>query len=236
MSRLPASYDPAAPPDPEFRSAPRAGRVLCFAPHADDEVIGPGGALALHRRQGDPVRVVIATAGTAGDPDGRFAGEDLAALRRAESRAGLARLGVEDLAFWGYPDSCVVTPADLDGISARAAAEIAAFGPQVVYLPWAGERNSDHRALHAGVARALDRVGFTGEALGYEVWTPMDPDLVLDVSPVVDAKRTAIRCYATQVCYVDYEHVILGLNAYRSLLHQRGQGHAEAFQHLGGRP
>jgi len=29
---------------------------------------------------------------------------------------------------------------------------------------------------------------------------------------------------------VDYEHVILGLNAYRSLVHGKGRGWAEAFR------
>ena len=34
---------------------------------------------------------------------------------------------------------------------------------------------------------------------------------VLDVSGVVAKKRAAIRCYASQLRYVDYEHVIVGL-------------------------
>lgn len=224
-------YDVAAPRDPERWDAPPAGRVLCFAPHPDDEVIGPGGALALHRLQGDPVRVVVATDGTGGDPDLRFDRARYAATRREESAAGLAELGVADVTFWGYPDSCVVTDADLAGIVQRAAAEVAAFAPEVVYLPWSDERHSDHRALHAGVRRALaQRDGPL--AFGYEVWTPMDPDVVLDVSAVIERKRAAIRCHATQLRYVDYEHVICGLNAYRSLLFQRGRGHAEAFQCL----
>ena len=60
------------PPMPEIRKAPLSGRVLCLAPHPDDEAAGPGGALVKHRRQGDPVRVALATDGIAGDPDGRY--------------------------------------------------------------------------------------------------------------------------------------------------------------------
>ncbi len=235
MPKYPDGYDVGATPLAEFRAEPTRGAVLCFAPHPDDEVIGPGGVLAQHAAQGDRVRVVVATDGTAGDPDGRFGSSDaFRAQRRRESVAGLTALGVDDVAFWGYPDGCVVTAEDVEGIARRAVEELDAFGPATVYLPWSGEGHSDHRALFAGVCRALDRVGFAGEALGYEVWTAMDPDVVIDNTPAPHPKRAAIRCYTTQLAYVDYEHVIFGLNAYRSLSFQAGRGFAEAFQRVGG--
>ncbi|MDA0374990.1 MAG: PIG-L family deacetylase [Planctomycetota bacterium] len=228
-------YQVAGSPLAEFRVAPVPGPVLCFAPHPDDEVIGPGGVLARHVLQGDAVRVVLATDGTAGDPDRRFGTVDeLRAHRREESRAGLAELGVIDVVFWGYPDGCVVTADDVEGIARRAAEDLSAFRPRTVYLPWSGEGHSDHRALHAGVCAALDRLDFDGEALGYEVWTAMDPDVVIDTTAAEGRKRNAIRRYATQLAYVDYEHVIFGLNAYRSLAFQAGRGFAEAFERLGG--
>jgi LmbE family N-acetylglucosaminyl deacetylase len=235
MSKYPEGYDVGGLPLAEFRTDPAAGAVLCFAPHPDDEVIGPGGVLARHALQGDRVRVVLATDGTAGDPDGRFGtAEELRELRRGESRAGLEELGVGDVTFWGYPDGCVVTADDVEGIARRAAEEMQAFGPETVYLPWSGEGHPDHRALFAGVGLAIDRVGFAGEVLGYEVWTAMDPDVVIDITAAAERKRAAIRCYTTQLAYVDYEHVIFGLNAYRSLSFQAGRGFAEAFQRVGG--
>src|SRR5262249_23090566 len=102
------------PPVPASCAAPPRGRVLCFAPHPDDEVIGPGGALARHRMQGDPVRVVIATDGVAGDPEGRFDKAHYASRRRQESARGLAVLQVADVAFWGFLDSAVITEAGLE--------------------------------------------------------------------------------------------------------------------------
>ena len=43
-------------------------RIGVVAPHPDDEVIGAGGAIALHAGRGDHVAVVIMTDGAAGDP------------------------------------------------------------------------------------------------------------------------------------------------------------------------
>ena len=53
---------------PRCLSAPARGSVLVLAPHPDDEIIGVGGTLALHARQGDRVHVVVAFDGAAGLP------------------------------------------------------------------------------------------------------------------------------------------------------------------------
>ena len=46
--------------------------VLALAAHPDDEVIGCGGMLAWHSRQGHKVTVVHMTDGAKGDPEGKF--------------------------------------------------------------------------------------------------------------------------------------------------------------------
>src|SRR5258708_3020411 len=58
-------------------------QLLVLAPHPDDEVIGCGGVVARHLRDGRRVQVIVAT-------DGAEAGEG---DREAESREGLAVLG-----------------------------------------------------------------------------------------------------------------------------------------------
>jgi LmbE family N-acetylglucosaminyl deacetylase len=65
---------------------PPSGSVLVLAPHPDDESLGCGGAIVLHCRQGDRVKIVFATDGGAGDPQGYFANYDYRELRRDEAR------------------------------------------------------------------------------------------------------------------------------------------------------
>jgi len=230
--QLPADDDFSAPALPEWRSAPESGRVLVFAAHPDDECAGPGGALLLHRRQGDPVRVVIATDGRAGDPDRRYDEATYVERRQNESRTGMAHLEVDDFVFWGYPDDCVITDNDVEMIASRAEAEVEAYRPDIVYLPWTGDAHTDHRAVHCGVVRCLRRTGFAGIAYGYETWSAMLPDLILDISPVVEEKRRALACYESQLAYNDYLHPVFGLNAFRSMQFNKGKGHAEAFERL----
>ncbi len=220
--------------EPRLLPGVARGRVLCFAPHPDDEAIGPGGALALHALQGDAVRVVIATDGSSGDPQHRHDPTTYATLRRSESSAGLRALGVTDVVFWGFPDNQHYSATDLVLATRMATEALRAHAPDVVYLPWEREGHGDHHVLHLAALHAMDEVGFRGRAFGYEVWNAMVPDVLLDITGVVEQKRAAMRCHESQLAYVDYEHVILGLNAYRSLVHGKGRGWAEAFRVLRG--
>ena len=227
------AFRPAEPPpEPKWlRDVPR-GRVLAFAPHPDDEIAGPGGILALHRRGGDAVRVVVASTGGAGDPEHKFDPATYAELRQRESRAGLAILGVDDAIYWGLPDNCVLTEADYELGHQNAATAITDFAPDLIYLPWEAEGHPDHHAMHLIVLEAMRRVRFAGQAFGYEVWNAMVPDIVVDITAVADHKRHAIRAHRSQLAYVDFEHTILGLNAYRSMVHARGAGYCEALRRI----
>jgi LmbE family N-acetylglucosaminyl deacetylase len=215
------------------RTSPAAGRVICFAPHPDDEVLGAGGTLVLHAHQGDAIRIVLGTDGIAGDPRQRFAAASYAELRRAESRRAALVAGWPEPVFWGLPDSCEVVEADRVRVAALCAEQLREFRPDVVYLPWSGDDHQDHLVLHECVVRALRTVGFGGAAWGYEVWAPIPrPDLVVDISAVEADKRAALTCFATQNSYSDLAHMVFGLNAYRSLLLERSGSFGEAFQRI----
>jgi LmbE family N-acetylglucosaminyl deacetylase len=224
------AIEPRLPPLPKLWKRVPQGRVLAFAPHPDDEVAGPGGALAIHAAQGDAVRVVVASDGTSGDPDGRYTQAQFVATRRAESQAGLRLLGVDDVRFWGFPDGHVLSETDLRNAAALAQQELAAFRPDVVYLPWELDGHADHVALHVIVARALDASGFRGLALGYEVWNAMVPDVIVETTAVFPRKQAAMLAHASQIAYTQYDHCLGGLSAYRSLVHLRGRGYGEAYR------
>lgn len=220
-------------PLPQALTAPPSGRVLAFVPHADDDVIGIGGALALHADAGDPVRVVVIYDGLEGDPDRRHDPVELARRRRAEAVAGGAHLGVSDYAFWGYPEGHEPPLAVLAEGADRVADEVRSFGPDVVYAPWPGEHHVDHHVAARVVRMGLWRAGYTGLALGFEVWTPLVATWVLDVTPVYDRKVAALEEHESQLEYHDVVHKTLGLHAQRSLYLSSGARYGEAFRLLG---
>lgn len=203
---------------PEFSdSAALPRRVLVFAPHPDDEVLGCGGLLATLAARGAEVRVVVVSDGARGG-----SGDDLAARRAAESRAAGALLGVREHVFLGLADGALGAVHDL---VARLRAELDAFAPELVLVPGGGEPHADHRAVSRAAASALAR-GPERTVLFYGVDAVLAAGERHDVSAVWPAVRAALACFATQ-------------NVRRDLVTQaeaaaraagEGRAHAERFE------
>jgi LmbE family N-acetylglucosaminyl deacetylase len=222
------------PPLPRTLSGPPVrGTVLVLAPHPDDETVGLGGTLALHSRAGDTVHVLFATTGVHGDPDKAHAPEDYVAMRRDEARAAADVLGIAETVFWDFPDSCIVTTQDLAHITDLLRQEYERIRPDVVYAPHVAETHSDHHFIGLAAVDAHRDAGRGVPLLGYEVWSPMAPDLLVDVTPVYDAKRRAIACYASQLEHSDILGATEGMNRYRAVMlpdaGSEGAHRAEAF-------
>lgn len=216
-------------PLPRAAAAPPRGKVAIVAPHPDDEVVGCGGSLAMHREAGDPARVLVVTDGRAGNVGKSLAPAEYTALRRRECAEAARVLGGYSHTYWDYPDSCVVTEEAIAEVANRIAEWLRADPPDVVYAPWPGECNTDHAAISECTRRALAKLGFAGVCLGYEVYNPAPIDVCLDITRVADTKLAAIRCFASQLSDTAIDHIIFGIHASRSLLLPKGARYGEGF-------
>jgi len=201
----------------------RGERLLVLAPHPDDEVIGCGGLLALHLREGRKVHVAVAT-------DGAQAGD--AAQREAESRAALALLGDVTIEFLRFPDRKLSGERELDD---RISAILREWKPDLIAVPSPLEIHPDHIALSRAfcdlIARdaslfaelAVARVAF------YEVSAPLRPNALVDITPVADVKYAAIEAHASQSAIRDYTSYARGLNAWRTMTLPPEVKFAEAY-------
>ncbi len=208
------------------------GPVVVLAPHMDDEIIGPGGTVARHVLANSPVIFVFMTDGMAGDPQrlDLSSKQQLAQQRKDESRRAAEILGVRDLVFLDGPDGALAdTPemiADLEKVLAQCK-------PAIIYCPSVTDCHPDHWATNRVLRKALDRLppASTRHLLirGYEIWTPLPANRMVDITEVADKKKRAIDQFVSQTRLVDYSRAILGLNQYRSMMHLSGRGWAEAF-------
>jgi len=214
------------PVPPVVLGAPPNGRVLVLAAHPDDESLGCGGILALHNRQGNPIKVIFVTSGMTGDPQGYYRGLDYRELRRNEARKATRVLGIEALEFWDYPDGKLPEASDL---SVRLLALLRREKPDIVYRPSLDEIHPDHWALASAFAEASQQYEWSLMDYCYEVWGTVQPTHVIDISPVWERKAKAIGQYESQLRYNDYFHVFSGLSAYRTLFLYTAK-HAEAYQ------
>jgi bacillithiol biosynthesis deacetylase BshB1 len=175
-------------------------RVLAIGAHPDDVDLYAGGLVAGLARRGATVALVDLTAGelgTRGTPE----------IRAEEAAAAARALGVASRECLGLPDGGLVAT---DPGQTRALVEaMRRHRPELILAPWPDDPHPDHREA-AGLARRarfLARVARwpadgepfrPGPILFYEQKTPFEPDLVVDVGADLEAKRAAIRAFATQ--------------------------------------
>jgi LmbE family N-acetylglucosaminyl deacetylase len=198
---------------------PEAQRILVFAPHADDEVFGCGGVLALHALSDGQVHVIIATDGAAR--------QDNAQLRLKESETAAHVLGIPAPTCWHLSDRGLKFNEDL---IARILAEIRRLNPQLIYAPWPGEVHPDHHALAMASMEAVRRVGLDSVKLAlFEVGIPLTPTHLVDITPVWQRKQEAMRCFESQLAHQAYDQQITGLNRFRSYTLGSKVMAAEAF-------
>ena len=221
-------------PLPEALTQPSRGRVLLLAPHADDDVLGPGGTVCLHRDAGDPVKVVVLYNGVAGAPDDSYSPDEILRVRREEAKRGGAHLGLDDYEFFDYPEGHFPGPAEFEAATERLKGILEAFKPDIVYAPWIGEHHLDHHIACRVIRAALGEVRYTGEAWGYEVWTPLIAERIVDITPVIERKKAALAEHVSQLEHTDFIHKSLGLSAQRSLYLEKGALYGEAFCSLSG--
>jgi LmbE family N-acetylglucosaminyl deacetylase len=214
-----------------YEPAPLRGeRLLVLAPHPDDEVIGCGGLLALHLRDGRSVRVVIATDGSKATG---ATGDDASykTLRENESRRGLASLGESaTIRFLKFPDRGLD-----DAVAAPLREELLSFRPDIVCVPSPVEIHPDHIALSRAFCDLIQRdEGLHAELATtrvafYEVSQPLRPNAIVDITEVAEAKYAAIAAHASQVALKDYVAYARGLNAYRAMTLPPETKAAEAY-------
>ena len=213
-------------------------RVVVLAPHMDDEIIGCGGTLARHVQKGASVTVVFLTDGRYGgvvppgasDEERKQSEQRLVETRKTEARRSLEVLGIKDLVFMDAEDGQL---AQTTGIAERLRAVLEKVNPQLVYVPFFLEGHPDHQAVSDILMAAADGMKADFLCVGYEVWTPLFPNCIVNIDSTFELKRAALSKYESQLAQADYMHTGLGLNAYRSNAFLGGTcKYAEAFNTL----
>jgi LmbE family N-acetylglucosaminyl deacetylase len=200
---------------------PALDRVLVLAAHPDDETVGCGGTMALLADQGTAVTVLFASDGdaTVGSP---HTPAETGRRRRAEAERAVAVLGAT-ARFAGLPDGHLAE--HHDELRSAIQAAVDELAPEVVLVPWFLDGHADHRAVSDALAGCA-----LGEALvwGYEIWTALVPNRLVDITPAIERKRAALAEHATAFLAFDVS-AGLELGRWRSTQGLLGRGYAEAF-------
>ncbi|MFF8827886.1 PIG-L deacetylase family protein [Streptomyces sp. NPDC015131] len=212
--------------------------VLVVSPHPDDDVIGCGGSLAKHVRDGARVTVVVVIGRERSALDDAVSDAEFA----AETENAAKTLGVHRVVRFDEPSRDFALSRRVHLNLVRVLREVR---PQVVYLPHDNDDDVEHRMVHQLTTEALwmAQSEFFQEAggppmpaprlvLGYEVWAPMARfQYAEDIGGQIETKVEAMRAYVSQLRHAAWDEGIRGLARYRGAL-ASGSGHAEVFQVL----
>jgi LmbE family N-acetylglucosaminyl deacetylase len=200
---------------------PESGKIAVLAPHMDDEVLGCGGTIVRHVHAGADVSVIFLTDGRYGsnahaaltEPERARRQRELVDTRKEEARQAAEILGVKSTHFLDAEDGRLradsLAPQRLKAILDRER-------PQIVYLPFFLENHVDHCAVSDVLMAAAAGATYDFECRCYEVWTPLFPNIVVEIDATIELKKRALQCYKSQLAHMDYVHTGIALNAYRS--------------------
>lgn len=212
-------------------------KIIVFAPHPDDDLIGCGGSIAKHVKQGNEVTIVYMTSGDAGSL--KYSKNELAEIREEESKKAREIIAINDLIFLKNQDGYLEYNKEN---LIKLIELIRKIKPNVVYVPHELEAHKDHQVTHELVIEAVGRASgpYFQECKGerwsvqtilcYEVWTPLQKfSYVEDITQFIDLKIKALEQHKSQIQHVKYDDAVRGLNRYRGIMSGCGK-YCECFQ------
>lgn len=235
----------------EILKTPPKGRALVLSPHPDDDVFACGGTIALHRKQGDKVKVLYITGNTdkisnsclpAGKAKFQISNSDknlkaneaseankasslIKNLRFVEAEKASKILGVSDIEFLGEREGRFVVG---EKIVEKIAGIIDEFKPEIIYLPSFLDPHPDHIETSLIFAKYLEKNKFAGQIFSYEVWSPIYVNRLIVIDKVIEQKKEAMNEHKSQLQNRSYIDAMLGLNRYRAGMFSAGK-YAEGF-------
>ena len=204
-------------------------RILVLSPHPDDDVFAIGGILDKYHKNGDSVTILYLCDGSKGTDDG-IRDSSLIAKRKKESKDAADILGIKNLIFWGFKDGNLqVTKTSIKGLYNL----ISEIEPDIIFLPSLMDNHPDHIAANEIFYYSFFKypeksIQYEPLIAMYELWTPLFPNRIINITNNMENKLKAIRCHKTQLKSRGYEEAVIGLNKYRAELNKIN-GYAEAL-------
>lgn len=208
-------------------------KILIFAPHNDDEVLGAGGTLSKFADQGNDVFVCEVTSG-----------ENKVIVDKIKSEALKAHaiIGVKQTFFLDLP-VVAINQVPVSEINEKMLEIVKIVDPEIAFIPHKGDIHTDHVEVAKSAMVALRPVTapnlkaiYAYETLSETEWNipsvenAFIPNVWSDITNYLEIKLQAMNCYQTQI--KEFPHP-RSLEAIEALAKYRGSNicvkYAESF-------
>ncbi len=177
-------------------------RILIFAPHNDDEVLGVGGTIAKYASLGHEVFVCEVT---------KSINEENLKMIRSEALKAHNVLGVKESIFLDFP-VVRLREIPLVDINFKFSKIVQDIKPNIAFIPHKGDMHMDHMVVSHSAMVAMRPIGdinlneiYAYETLSETVWNipsvdnAFIPNTWSDITEFIDKKKEAMSCYKSQI-------------------------------------
>jgi N-acetylglucosamine malate deacetylase 1 len=211
--------------------------ILVVSAHADDEVLGCGGAIAKHTALGDKVHVIFMTNGV----NARNVSNGDIESRQLAAQNAVDILEISSIQQFDFPDNKMDSIVLLDVVQSIEKV-IDELQPKIIYTHHIGDLNIDHQVTHKAVMTACRpqpdfcvKEIYAFEVLSSTEWQtpgiePFCPNFFTDITDYIDIKKQALEAYSKEMRQPPHGRSIdnvIRLNALRG--NSVGVHYAEAF-------
>lgn len=213
--------------------------VIVISAHPDDEILGAGGTLLKHKKNGDKIYWLITT--NIFEEQG-FSKERVFSRQREIEKVSEA-LGAEKVFMLDYPTMSLSTSTLIEMVP-KISKVFTEIEPEIVYCLNRSDAHSDHRITFDAVMACTKsfRYPFIKQVLMYECiseteFAPQLPEKVfipnyfVDISPFLEEKLELMKIYESEVGEHPFPRSLRNIEAlatYRGA--SVGVEYAEAFQ------
>lgn len=181
-------------------------KVLVFAPHPDDEILGCGGTMIKHIEAGDEVYVCIATKGCMP----LFSTESVNKTR-SEALECHKSIGVKKTFFLDFP-AAMMEKVERYEMNGKILDVIKEVQPDIVFIPHWGDMQKDHQMVADACMVALRpkyepkvKTIFSYETMSETAWNAPNvqnefiPTVFVDISNTLKKKIKALSVFKSQL-------------------------------------
>lgn len=188
-----------------------AKKILIIAPHPDDEIIGCGGTICKHIEEGDDVSVVYLTNGEKSINSCDYF------VRKREAQIVAEYMGLNNIFFMELEDGNI----SVDSNHVNALRNIIyQIKPEVICLPHIKEGHFDHYMSNILLYYVCNNVFLHMKILWYEVWTPIIPNILINITDYIGKKEEVLEKYVSQISQYDYGELVYLSSRYKCLIYK----------------
>jgi N-acetylglucosamine malate deacetylase 1 len=188
------------------------GNILVICAHSDDQILGPGGAMAKYAREGYNVYTIICSYGEGSHPHMKLS--YIAKIRVMEAKEADSIIGGKGVMFLALKDGAIRHDFKKKKMMERFKRQILTYAPKKIFTHSEDDLHPDHRFVKEMVVEACESLA-RKNLLNAEIYTfdvsnifnkkeKYFPRLVVDITDTFRYKIKALHEFRSQINFFSY--------------------------------